>query len=199
MIITILHFYLYNDNKILFLYDKNQICVNNYYLLENENIKNNNKENEKDILSKVRYHSKIIKIPNEYECSPYYKNDSDYSPSSLFSDNSYFYNSTKGNEHYIEFEFDKEYFFSDVKMTFVEKYKDCIPYIISLQIFDNKKRVINENVITTKNDKLSFNIIINEKARYMKFSFLGNYGGEYIIIKKMEFNNLQFGNFTNEF
>ena len=82
-------------------------------------------------------------------------------------------------------------------MTFVEKYNDCIPYIISLQIFDNKKRMINERVITTKNDKLSCNIIINEKASYLKFSFLGNYGGEYIIIKRMEFNNLEFGNFDD--
>lgn len=83
-------------------------------------------------------------------------------------------------------------------MTFVEKYKDCIPYIISLQIFDNKKRMINERVVTTKNDKLSYNIIINEKASYMKFSFLENYGGEYIIIKRMEFNNLEFGNFDEK-
>jgi len=187
-----------NDNKILFLYEKNQICVSNYHLLKNENIKNNNIENEKDILPKVRYHSKIIKIPYQYECSPYYKNDYDYSPSSLFSDNSYFYNSSKGNEHYIEFEFDKKYFFSDIKMTFIDKYKDCIPYIISLQLFDNKKRMINERVITTQNDKLSFNIIINEKARYIKFSFLENYGGEYIIIKRIEFNNLEFGNFDEK-
>ena len=150
------------------------------------------------MLSNVRYHSKIIKNLNEYDCSPYYKNDSDYSPSVLFSDKSHYYNSAKVNEHYIEFEFDKEYFFSDVKMEFVEKYKNCIPYIISLQIFDNKKRMTNENVITVENDKLICNIIINEKARYIKFSFIGNYGGEYIIIKRMKLNNLKFGNFDKQ-
>lgn len=113
---------------------------------------------------------------------------------SLFSDDNY-YKSDKEDESYIEFDFSEEYFFSEITLIFHENYQNCIPYLISLQILDNKKRMTNELVLSIKENSLQCNIIINEKARYIKCCFVGNYEGKYIIIKKMIFNSLEFGNF----
>ena len=134
--------------------------------------KGDNNKIEKEITPKKIKHSGIY--------------DDWYHPKNLFIEKSY-YCSKKGTKQYIEFEFDDEYYFLKFEIIFHEKYNDCIPNYYSIKINDFKKRRINSLVYETKKNVLNYIENIDEKCKYIRFNFNDNYGGDFIIIKKMKF------------
>ena len=174
-----------NKNKIIALYENNQICQMNLILSEKEKENQDNKplKNKKQI--KIIYNSKKDLIPNEYYYSEIYSNE--YHPGNLFKENSDYYCSRKGVEHFIEFDFSQEYYFLDFKMVFRRKFKECIPKLFSIIIYDNKKRMVNELLYVTENNEIEVQKSINEIGRYIRFNFIENFGGDYIIIKNIYF------------
>ena len=130
------------------------------------------------------YKMKIIPEISDY--SDIYTDS--YHPKYLFTKDDYYYCSGNGNNHFIEFDFSKEYYFIEVKITFSEKYKSCKPKICKIQIFDMKKRLTQETKFVCElEDKYICMELFKVKARYIKFIFTENLGGGYIVIKKMEF------------
>ena len=178
-----------NSKKLISLYDENQLSIANY---KHNKIEKNNK-----IISQkleIYYHSeltpKIIKYSNIYSES--------YHPSHLFDADSsdYYYCSgicsNKGN-NYIEIDLCCDYFLEKLTLVFHESYLDCIPKNCSLIIFDNKKNKIVELKFSNKEENKKV-IEINEIAKSILFDFNDNFGGNYIIMKRIKFQ----GNILND-
>ncbi len=114
----------------------------------------------------------------------------------LFKDNESYYCSSSGTKHYFLLDFLQEYYFLDFHIIFHEDYKTCIPKTYTIQVYDEKKRQTNEIIYITDDkilqiydkQKLCDDKKINEKCRYIRFNFIDNFGGEYIIINKIGFN-----------
>ena len=84
------------------------------------------------------------------------------------------------------------YFLEEINIIYHDPYKDCIPINCNLIIYDNKKILLKLLISTIE---LKTNLIyiwikkieVNEIARIISFTFKGNLGGDYIIIKKIKF------------
>ena len=171
--------------KIISIYDDNQICIMEYsYNAENINenniiidkinlIKDNNSENTP---SKNLYHSTY--------------SDS-YTPKNLFIQNNYYYCSKSNkNDEYLMFDFENEYWFNKVVITYIDKYQDDRIKSCNIIIYDQKKRIIkNIQLRDLKMDLKSFPVDLNYKFRFIKFELLENHGGNYFIIKNIEFSS----------
>ena len=182
-----------SDYKFLSLYENNQLCILDYKVVEEKKI-----DNDDIILRKISTikiidsrPKKTVKIINY---SPIY--DTEYGPKMLFNDNESYYCSSTGTKHYFLLDFLNEYYFLDFHITFHEDYKTCIPKTYSIQVYDEKKRQTNEIVYITDErimdisdkQKLCEDKKINEKCRYIRFNFIDNFGGNFIIINKIGFN-----------
>ena len=85
-------------------------------------------------------------------------------------------------------DFSQEYYFTGFEILFSQTYYNCKPKTYKVQTFDNKKRITNEfTFINEKKDKLKKIIELNKQARYLKFNFNENFGGEYFVIRKIYF------------
>ena len=170
-------------NKFIYLYDVNQLCIIDYIFKEKENKDEKAKPNNKKIINGLKILKKnvIIKI---IEHSGLYSDS--YHPLNLFNNSSYYYCSNRGANQFFELDFSNEYFLLKYDITYNNSNKNCIPKKYIVQIYDNKKREINkfEFINTEKKNETRK---INEMARYIRFNFLENFGGNYIIIQKMNF------------
>ena len=167
------------NTKFIYLFEQNQLCIVNYNLKKMEN-----KHKEYEIRS-LKFKPKNTEIITPETCSSSGVYSSDYDESQLFSDNSY-YCSTKGSNQFLFFDFDDEYYFTKVEIIYHSDYLKSSPKNYSVEIFDKKKRKINSYKLCNKNNKSEF-IYLNEKGKYIKFNFVDNYGGNYIIINKIKF------------
>ena len=170
-------------NKFINLFENNQICITEYKLNDKEINFNNIPQNVNKIILKPNYKSNLIPITSKI-MGIY---GEDYLPSMMFNSDSY-YCSKKSYDQHFEFDFKKEYYFLQIEMIFHEDYKDCMPRTYTIQFFDKNKTEINEYIFVNDNKK-NLKVIndMNESARFMRFNFIDNFGGEYIIIKNMKF------------
>ena len=178
-----------SDNKIISLYENNQLCILDYkYIKENEVDNNIIKTNISKI--KIQYLKEPDLIVGKdfkvIECSAFYENKEKYGPSMLFRKESY-YCSSEGTVHFFELDFLKEYFFFGFRIEFHGGFIECIPKNYNIQLYDEKKRAIRELAFTSDIKHLYENKIIDEKARYIRFIFINNFDGKYIIIKRIKF------------
>ena len=173
-----------NFKKFVGLYDNNQLCIINYTL--NKNIENNNNEDKNDISKLIfRKDNSIEVIPSIDLFSSSY--DYDYKPKNLFINNSYYCSKSNKNE-YIQFNFKKEYYFTQFKMKYIEKYVDSRPKKFRITVLDENLKIINYMDFTI--EKKDYDIIegyINENGVYLRFDFISNFGEEYICIDEIKF------------
>ena len=186
----------FKNNTFLSIYDNNQINIISYTLLRNEE-KNDIKTQKIKKLEvfykdtpweEQGYQIKLYKkkiIPEIRNYSSIYENN--YHPKNLFTNDDLYYSSSLGLDHFIEFDFGEEYYFVEFIIRFSDRYIKCKPTNYKIQAYDGKKRLINELKFVCELDKTIYINSLNEKARYMKFMFSENFGGEYIVIKKLEF------------
>ena len=180
----------YNIPKIIFnegfkkfitLYDNNQLCILDY-IYEKE-FKNQDNIQINKINLKLDNKSEII--PPQSEFSSVYNND--YKVENLFLEKDYYCSKTNKNES-ILFDFEKEYYFKSINISYIDKYKKGRLKKFNLIILDKEKRLINK--IDYSVDKLecnNLNVPADNKGRYLKFEFLENFGEEYFVIGKMKF------------
>ena len=175
-------------NNFISFYDENQLCYIDYKLEEENNIKDEQK-NESNVIKKIniikRYmNENIINYSKLYSGS--------YHPSNLFNYLSDYYYCSEGPSAYFEIDFSYEFFISKIEFYYNDSYLDCIPKNYNIQIYDNKKREINrfdfKNIAKVTNETRE----INEMGRYMRFNFIDNFGGNYIIIKRIYFKYNKF-------
>ena len=173
-------------NKIISLYENNQICIIDLKLQqdninENENEKNNNAEKLK-INSYSKLSPKITELSNIYSDS--------YSPIYLLDDSSYYYCSSSDfnkSLNYFKIDLCCDYFLDKLRIIYHNDYKDCIPKNCRIKIYDSKNDNIRQIDFINSKEKYHENIEINEITRYIVFEFKENLGGDYIIIKKLKF------------
>lgn len=194
-----------NYNKFLFLYENNQISIVDYHSLDKAEILNyidNYQKNNNNLITKCistiqkNIEEIIIKkkgalIPEIIKFSDAYS--SSYEPKYLFTkDENYYYCSLDNSEHFIHFDFSKEYNFSYAKVIFLfdNSLINCIPKIFSVELYNNDYKLSNVLQFKCKNDKAFEIIFLRDKARYIHFIFKKNFGGDYFIIKKIEFYDL---------
>ena len=151
----------------------------------NKEDKDNEVDNWVDISNKeILIKKNGIIEPKVTEYSDIYS--SSYLPIYLFTKDNYYYCSLNNNEQFIHFDFSKEYNFSYFKILFLEKNKNCIPRKYYVELYDNdykKINVIECNTEVFKEEKKDLRFT----ARYIHFILKENFGGEYFIIKKLEF------------
>jgi len=173
-----------NFKKFVGLYDNNQLCIIDYTLIKN--IKDNNDERAKDI-SELKFikDNDIEVIPSIDIFSSSY--DYDYKPKNLFINNSYYCSKTNKNE-YIQFNFKKEYYFTQFKMKYIEKYVESRPKKFKITVLDENLKIINYMDFTI--EKKDYDVIegyINENGVYLRFDFIANFGEKYICIDEIKF------------
>ena len=173
----------FNNGKLIYLYEDNQLCIVNYNLSSSENIQKNYTKKGTKKIELIEINKELI-IPETCTSSSIYKNK--YDVSKLFSNDSYFCSNTGSNEN-IYFNFDKEYFFKYIELINYEDYLNCRPKNFYIYIYDEKKRKRKEYEIYNKSTGTQ-SIKINEKGKYIEFNFIDNYNGKYIIIKKINFH-----------
>ena len=173
-----------NLNNFIYLFDNNQLCFTEYIYKNNE-IKNNHKENIKEII--IRKMGVII--PKIDSFSEVYSND--YEPSTLFSKESdlfsYYYCSKKSSNAFIIFDCINEYFIQYFTLKFLPRKENCRPKNFKVSILDDEKKAINSfTFINDKIESLAVSHYLNGKGRFLKFDLIDNHGGDYIIIKNLQ-------------
>ena len=164
----------------IFLYDNNQLCIDEYILYNEINIKKNKN------IKKINIKKNELIIPFIEDSSEVYSKD--YDASKLFSEDNYYYCSKNNSKQFIIFDCKTEYYFKSFKITYYSK-NNCQPKNFIVTILDNKKKIINiHKFCNENNDELENTYEIQNKGRYIKFDILDNFGGDYIIIKKLKFN-----------
>ena len=174
-----------NNNEIFInLYEQNQLSIVNFNII---NLKIDDKKNKNINEIKLKQKNSINIIPESYNFSGIYSKK--YHISKLFSEESY-YCSNLGSKQSIFFKFDDEYYFVNIKLVFHSKYLDCRPKDFNIEICDKEKRIINSLKFENENkneDYLTNTITIGEKGKYIGFNIFDNYGGDYIILKEINF------------
>ena len=174
-----------NTNKIITLYEKNQLGIINLKLQKEiigEDDNNNKKFKEIAINSKSKLNPKVVEYSNIYSES--------YNPLYLLDDSSYYFCSNSDynkSKTYFKLDFCCDFFLEEIKIIYHNDYEDCIPKDCSIQIYDNNMNMIRQiNFENSKKDSKT-KIEIKEITRYLLFEFKNNLGGDYIIIKKLKF------------
>ena len=176
-----------NTNKFLFVYENNQLCNVNYsFKNENNNEINHNNINIINDNNNININiniNEIRRIPNIDSASPTLWG---YEPEKLFVKN-YYYCSKYPNNQFIVFDYKKEIFFKGFTLLFHSEYKSCRPKNYKITILNNEKSIINIFAFTildrnckNKEHKL------NNRGRYIRFDFIDNFGGNWIIIKNLQ-------------
>ena len=112
-----------------------------------------------------------------------------YTPKNLFINTNYYYCSkSNSNNEYLKFDFKKEYWFKKIVIKFYTKYPENRIKYFNILIYDQKNRIIETfQRLYSNMDSESFSYTLNYKFRYIKFELLNNHGGNYYIIKNIEF------------
>ena len=176
-----------NFENMIYLYENNQLSIVEYKSVKNnQNIIIQNQMNKK-----IKIKENANKLPKIIYYSEVYNQN--YGPSNLFANDddnpySYYYCSKKPSNQYIEFEFIDEYFIGSFEIIYLYRYKECKPKHFKVTILDNNKNIkkicefINDDI-----DSLSHEYNLKNKGRYLRFDLIDNHGGDYIIIKKIDF------------
>ena len=173
-----------NNNIFIHLFEQNQLCIVKYKLNKINNIKSISTNTINEIKLIYKNDQKIIPINIKFSSEYNQK----YGTTRLFMDKLY-YCSDYGKNQYLKFCFDDDYFFINIKLEFHEDFLDCRPKNFSIEISDNKNRLINKFKIENEdnNNNLSETINLNESGKYIGLNIYDNYGGEFIIIKRIYF------------
>ena len=171
-------------NIFIHLFEENQLCLVKYKLNKINNIKSIPANNINEIKLIHKNDEKIV--PKNINFSSIY-NDK-YDTSRLFMDKLY-YCSDYGKNQYLIFFFDDEYFFINIQLEFHEDFLTCRPKNFKIEIFDYKNRLVNSFKIENEdnNSYLSETIDLNESGKNIALTIFDNYGGEFIIIKRIQF------------
>ena len=176
-----------NFENTIYLYENNQLSILEY----------NNKDNNKNIITQNQMTKKITikenanKLPKIIDFSEVYSKN--YEPSNLFVNNdedfyTNYYCSKNPSNQYIVFEFIDEYFIGSFEIFYLSRRKKCKPKNFKVTILDNNKNIIK--IFEFINDdikSLSHEYNLKNKGKYLRFDLIDNYGGAYIIIKKINF------------
>ena len=129
----------------------------------------------------------IKKIPKIHSCSQVF--DNDYRAQRLF-DNKSYYCSKYPNNQFIIFDYENEHFFKGFTFFYPEtRYKSCRPKNYKITILDKDLSIINIfNFVNNDRYRITEKHELNSKGRYIRFDFIDNHGGEWIIIEKLEFD-----------
>jgi len=178
-----------NFENIIYLYENNQLCIAEYKYKKNNYIIYDKNKKIKNIT--IKKNANII--PKINDCSEVYSQN--YDASNLFSNDeddddiiNYYYCSKYPSNQYIIFEFIEEYFLGSFEMIYLSRKKECKPKNIKVTIFDNNKNITKIlEFINNDIDSLSNKYILKNKGKYLRVDFINNFGGDYIIIKKINF------------
>ena len=177
-----------NFEDMIYLYENNQLSIVEYkYEKYNKNIINQINQNQ--MIKKITIKENANNLPKIIDYSEVY--NSNYSPLNLFVNNnddfySYYYCSKNPSNQYIVFEFIDEYFIGSFEIFYLSRYKKCKPKNFKVSILDNNKNIIKIcEFINNDNNSLSHEYNLKNKGRYLRFDLIDNYGGDYIIIKKI--------------
>ena len=115
--------------------------------------------------------------------------DTKYDANNLFKEYLY-YCSDYGKVQNLKFTFDDEYYFTNIIFEFHEDYLNCRPKKFNIEISDKKRRCINSIKIENENNSgnLTETINLNESGKFIELNISDNYGGQFIIIKRIYFN-----------
>lgn len=175
-----------NLSKFVYLFeDNNQISEIDFSLYENINFREeiNNiveirltKENRREVIPTI----------NKY--SSFY--DKDYSPNNILYEKNYF--CTRNNrDEFIIFQFDREYCFYKIYITFPDSYKKARLKKYQIIGYDNQGRLVKTCTFTSdgKNDSdfKYLNVTVDFKAAYLKFELIENFGENYFCIQRIQF------------
>jgi len=184
-----------NSNIFIHLFEQNQLCLVKYKLNKINNIENLSTSNINEI--KLIQKNKKIIIPEISTSSSLY--NIKYDAMNLFTDNLY-YCSDIGKAQNLKFTFNDEYYFTDIKFEYHEDYLNCRPKKFSIEISDKKNRCIKMIKIENEDDSnnLSEIIDLNESGKYIELNISDNYGGRFIIIKRIYFSSCIINIIKNE-
>ena len=175
-----------NENKIIALYEKNQLGIINLKIQQDNT---NEKENDKkQNIQEIKINSQSNLRPKITEYSNIYSES--YNPLYLLDDNSYYFCTTSEfnkSKNYFKLDFCCDFFLEEIKIIYHDNYVDCIPKNCSIIIYNKKNDIIRQINFINSKKKLYEKIEINEITRYILFDFKDNLGGDYIIIKKLKF------------
>ena len=173
-----------NSNIFIHIFGQNQLCLVKYNLNKINNIKSIEKKNINEI--KLIQKNDVLIAPEKTTSSGIYNKE--YDVINLFKDDGY-YCSNFGKIHHLKFAFDDEYNFLSIKFVFRRKNMDCRPKKFCIEITDSKERFVNMFKIENKdnNKEITESIDINEFGKYIGLTIFDNYGGEFIIIKRIYF------------
>jgi len=174
-----------NNNIFIHLFEQNQLCLVKYKL----NIINNIESISTNYINEIKLihkNEKII-VPEISTSSSLY--NIKYDAINLFTDNLY-YCSYYGKVQNLKFTFDDEYYFTNIKFEFHEDFLNCRPKKFSIEISDKKRRCIKTIKIEDEdhNNNLSETVNLNESGKYIELNISDNYGGQFIIIKRIYFS-----------
>ena len=166
--------------KIINIYDNNQLCIIDY-IYKNELINESVHINEINLIKDNK--SEIIPPSSTY--SSIY--DEDYTPKNLFIEKEYYCSKSNNNE-FIQFDFQKDYCFNKIVVSYIDKYKKGRLKKFNIIYLDKKMRVVDKFECSNIDMELdNFTLSINSKGRYIKFEFLENFGENYFVIGKINF------------
>ena len=202
----------FNNNKFILLYENNQICIidcnfikndkcDNFVIIDEKNkdeITQDNKEstkNEKNIWKLFFKDIEEINVKENGTIIPIVTDNSkvynyNYHPSYLF-DNynySYYYCSYDNKEQFFKLDFSKEYNFIEFTIKYDKAQKENMPKKYNVELYDNENQKINVFEFCVDDNKIKEEIkSLGCKARYIHFILKENFGGDYFVIKKLEF------------
>ena len=177
-----------NFNKFLYLFENNnQLGIINCNF--NKKFDNIN-QNEPHFNISLKLDNSLEVIPKVSGYSSFYSKD--YEPIKILSDKGYFLTKTNKNEN-ISFEFDKEYCFYKILITYPSLlYKNAKLKQLKIIICDKDKNIVdcffheenNENIF--ENRYLEINNL-GAKGAYIRLEFINNLGADYFVIQKIQF------------
>ena len=174
-----------NNNIFIHLFEQNQLCLVKYKLNQINNIKSIKTQKIKEI--KLIHKNEKRIMPEMTTSSSIY--DTKYDANNLFKEYLY-YCSDYGKVQNLKFTFDDEYYFTNIIFEFHEDYLNCRPKKFNIEISDKKRRCINSIKIENENNNgnLTETINLNESGKFIELNISDNYGGQFIIIKRIYFN-----------
>ena len=172
--------------KFINLYENNnQLCIVDFTLKEIE-LDNNEIDNEIKEINLTKDNDLEI-IPKIYNYSSKYEGKEKYAPINLLSEKSYYCSNSKSNE-FLEFEFEKKYFFNRFIISYIDKYEKTRIKKFQISFLDEKRNIISFQVHSV-NDIKPYNITgdLNDIAKYIRLDLLENFGGDYFCIRRIRF------------
>ena len=177
-----------NFNKFLYLFENNnQLGIINCNF--NKKFDNIN-QNEPHFNISLKLDNSLEVIPKVSGYSSFYSKD--YEANKILSDKGYFLTKTNKNEN-ISFEFDKEYCFYKILITYPSLlYKNAKLKQLKIIICDKDKNIVDclfheendENIF--ENRYLEINNL-SAKGAYIRLEFISNLGADFFVIQKIQF------------